>query len=480
MADDTRHPGAADRDAGARREWSPPVTASGEERFDRDPVDRPIVKAHIVAGLIALAIGIATGLAFSFQLIQAYWFPGVEWLSPGRVRMLHTNVLAYGFIANVFIGGLYWAVPRITGRTVASRKLSWIIFWTWQGILVATAAGILGGLAQGIEWGETPIFIDPVVVVGLILVALNFLPPIIRSGGKPLYVSLWYFTAGLIWTLLNYIMGNYVPQFFLPGASGAAVAGLFIHDLVGLFVTPLGWGLMYYFVPTILRKPIWSHAISLIGFWGLAFFYPLNGVHHFLWSPIPMFAQYGAVVATVGVEIVVTTVFINFLATIRGSGSALATSLPIRWMYTGIFFYVVTCFQCSIQVLLTVQKVIHFTDWVVGHAHLVMFGVFGFWIFGIVLELWPKLTGRAWYSTRLNTWHYWLTAVGTAIMVIDLTAAGLVQGFLWRDLAPWEASLVGSYPFWLVRTVTGVLIAAGQVAFFVNLWLTARRPAATT
>ena len=115
-------------------------------------------------------------------------------------------------------------------------------------------------------------------------------------------------------------MGNYVPQFYLPGASGAAVTGLFIHDLVGLFVTPLGWGLMYYFVPVILRKPIWSHAVSLIGFWGLAFFYPLNGVHHYLWSPIPMFAQYGAVVATVGVEIVVTTVFINFIATLRGSG----------------------------------------------------------------------------------------------------------------------------------------------------------------
>ena len=41
------------------------------------------------------------------------------------------------------------------------------------------------------------------------------------------------------------------------GAFGA-VGGLFIHDLVGLFVTPLGWGLMYYFVPILLRKPIWS------------------------------------------------------------------------------------------------------------------------------------------------------------------------------------------------------------------------------
>ncbi|NIP14830.1 MAG: cytochrome oxidase, partial [Gemmatimonadetes bacterium] len=51
-----------------------------------------------------------------------------------------------------------------------------------------------------------------------------------------------------------------------------------IHDLVGLWVTPMGWGMMYFFVPIILRKPIWSHALSLVGFWGLAFFYPLQGV----------------------------------------------------------------------------------------------------------------------------------------------------------------------------------------------------------
>ena len=453
-----------------------PTSLFGGAGARDDLVQRPLVAAHITAGLVALGIGLLTGLAFSFQFIQRYWFPGIEWLSPGRVRMVHTNILAYGFIANVFLGGLYWAVPRITGLPVLSRRLSWFIFWAWQAVLAATGIGILAGHAQGIEWGETPIFVDPVVVVGLILAGVNFLSPIVRSGGKPIYVSLWYFTAGLVWTVLNYIMGNYVPQFYLPGASGAAVTGLFIHDLVGLFVTPLGWGLMYYFVPVILRKPVWSHAVSLIGFWGLAFFYPLNGVHHYLWSPIPMFAQYGAVVATVGVEIVVTTVFINFIATLRGSGSALATSIPLRWMYTGIVFYMITCLQCSIQVLLTVQKIIHFTDWVVGHAHLVMFGVFGFWIFGMITELWPRLAGRAWYSTRLNTWHYWLTTLGTAIMVVDLTAAGLVQGYLWASLAPWEASLRASYPFWVTRTLSGFLILAGSVIFFVNLWLTARAP----
>jgi cytochrome c oxidase cbb3-type subunit 1 len=149
----------------------------------------------------------------------------------------------------------------------------------------------------------------------------------------------------------------------------------------------------------------------------------------------------------------------------------------VRWFYTGMVLYAVTCLQCAFQVFLTVQEVIHFTDWVVGHAHLVMFGVFGFWILGVVTELWPRLVGNAWYSTRLNGWHYWLTTIGMVVMFVDLVAAGLVQGFLWRGLAPWEESVVFSVPFWAIRTGAGVMISVGQVLFAYNLWRTARQPA---
>ena len=154
-------------------------------------------------------------------------------------------------------------------------------------------------------------------LIGLALVAFNFLVPIGRARG-PLYVTLWYFMAAFVWTFLTYAMGNFLPEYTLTGTNAGAVSGLFIHDLVGLFVTPLGWGMMYYIVPILLKRPIWSHGLSLVGFWGLAFFYPLQGIHHFLYTPIPMFLQYGAIISTIAVEFVVATVVINFIGTIWG------------------------------------------------------------------------------------------------------------------------------------------------------------------
>lgn len=437
-------------------------------------VNKKLVQAHLSAGFSYFLIALFAGLFYALQLSRMYPFPGIELLSPGRIRMLHTNAVAYGFLMNLFIGVLYWVIPRLTGFRVLNEKLSWVIFGAWQLIVFSAALGILGGEAQAIEWGETPTWIDHFVVIGIALLIINVAVPVFKVRGRKLYVSLWYFGAMMVWTPLVYVMGNYLPQYFVPGAGGAALTGMYIHDLVGLTVTPLGWGMMYYFVPVLLKKPIWSHALSLLGFWGLAFFYPLNGVHHFFWSPIPMYAQYGAVISTIAVEIVVFTVIVNFFMTLRGRGDMLRTSLPIRWFFVGMTCYFITCLQCAFHTTLTFQKIIHFTDWVPGHAHLVMFGVFGFWLIGGVTYLWPKLTNRSWWSPALNSWNFWLTTIGLTIMFIDLLAAGLVQGYLWKSLAPWEHSVVASMPFWHIRSIAGLMIVAGQLLQGYNMWMTAR------
>ncbi len=438
-----------------------------------DLVIERLVCWYFIAALVYLFISFAGGLLMALQLVQWNPFQSSEYLSPGRWRMVHTNAIAYGFIANCFLGALHWAVPRLTLKPVLHKGLSYFIFVAWQIVVCSTAVGILMGEAQGVEWGETPVWIDPLALLGLALVAVNFMTPIVRTEG-PLYVTLWYFMAAFVWTFLTYAMGNFAPEYFVSGTSAGAIGGLFIHDLVGLFVTPFAWGLMYYFVPIILQKPIWSHGLSLVGFWGLAFFYPLNGIHHFLYTPIPDFLEYGAIVSTIAVEFVVTTVIINFFGTLWGSGRAIVTNLPIRWFYTGMVLYFVTCAQCAMQVTHTFQKLIHFTDWVVGHAHLVMFGVFTMWFFGMMTYLFPRLLKQSWYSRALCEWHFWLSLSGLVVMFIDLTLAGIFQGYYWASLQPWDVSVEGSYPFWVTRLFAGLVIIAGQVVFVFNLWMTWR------
>ena len=445
-------------------------------------VDEQLVRWYFLAALLFFFVSLAGGFLMAFQLIRHNPLDGFEVFSPGRWRLIHTNAIAYGFLANVFLGMLHWVVPRLTLHPVLDRRLSLFIFVAWQAVVLSTAAGILFGpslvtsgfpylQAQALEWGETPVLVDPVAQLGLLLVAINFMHPIIKQTG-PLYVTLWYFIAAFIWTFLTYAMGNFMPQYFVSGSSAGAVGGLFIHDLVGLFVTPLGWGMMYYFVPILLKKPIWSHGLSLVGFWGLAFFYPLQGIHHFLYTPIPMFLQYGAVMSTIAVELVVATVIINFFGTIWGDGRQFWDNMPIRWFYTGMVYYFLTCFQCALQVTMTFQKLIHFTDWVVGHAHLVMFGVFSMWQMGVMIYLFPRLLKTDWYSRKLSEWHYWLSAAGMLVMAGDLILGGLFQGWSWMGLETWDVSVELSQPFWITRIVAALFILGGQFCFLYNIYKT--------
>jgi len=447
-----------------------------------------LIRMHLIAAGAALLVSMIAGFLYSLQFLGYYPFPGSEALSPGHIRLVHTNMAAYGWLVNGFTAVCYYVIPRLTGYRVLSSKLGLLIFWVWQAILLSILGGFALNRAQAIEWGETPtgfrpgtfelnwIPVDLLIVVGAVLLIVQLMTPLYKARDQKYYVTLWYFTSGLVWLALTYLMGNILPEWVLPGAAGAAVTGLFIHDLVGLYVTPMGWGLMYFFVPMILRKPIWSHSLSVIGFWALAFFYPLGGVHHFLISPIPDYVEFGAISTTIAIEVVVTTVVVNFFMTLRGKWSALRTNMGIRWFYLGAVFYFITCFQCAFQVTWTFQKIIHFTDWVVGHAHMIMFGTFTFWIFGSIDWLWPRVVKREWYSEKLKSWHFWMSTIGITIMFLTLTMSGLISGFMQKGLNPWSDMVESSVPFWWVRTFSGGMFVVGLMCGLYNMWMTARSP----
>lgn len=438
-------------------------------------VDNARVRAWIVAGCFHLALVITTGFLFSTQFFAHYPFPETEWLSPGRLRAVHTSAVAYGFLGGFLLGLWEYVIPRLTGRPVWKQRLGWASFFGWQGTVVLGYVAELAGGMQAIEWGEFPWYVDILVVVCFASIAVNFLHPVLSDRTRTQYVSIWYFTAALVWTALNYIIGNFVPQYLAPGAAGAAISSMYIHDLVGLLVTPLGWGLMYYMVPVALGKPMYSHRLSLVGFWMLAAFYPLNSVHHYLWSPIPMWVQHASVVASVGVHLVIYTVAWNFIATAWGEGAKVWGNLPVRYFYTGIVYYALTCIQCAIQVQLSVQSIVHFTDWVVGHAHFIMFGAFGLWSLGFSQMIWPRLVGaEKMHSRGLAESHWWLSTFGMGLMWVDLSIAGLVEGTQWTSLNLFVASVRAAMPFWILRSLAGLAIGLGQLIYFWNLFMTWR------
>ena len=387
----------------------------------------------------------------------------------------------FGWLGNAFLAFLYYAVPKLAGRTVTGVRLGWVLFGVWNFLLVLPGwVAVQAGFSQPLEWAEFPLPVDAAATLGLLLTWVQFAVPLLRARVPSLYVSAWYVLGGLTFTLLAYPVGNVAPE-LLTGAQGATFSGLWIHDAVGLYVTPLALAVVYAVIPVVTRQPIYSHFLSMIGFWLLFLVYPLNGTHHFVFSSIPMEAQKGAVVASVYLGVDVILVVANLLLSLRGQAGKVAADVPLRFVWVGVVAYLVVSLQGSAQAVMSVNRFVHFTDWVIGHSHLAMIGFASFAALGGLLHAWRKTPGCR-YNPAAANWAFWLLAVGLTAMVADLTAAGLVQGMMWQGDGPWIDSVSASKGFWVARSVSGFLILAGFLAVVraVTSGAAATAPAADT
>jgi cytochrome c oxidase cbb3-type subunit I/II len=431
-------------------------------------VEYGLVRAHIFASLATLLISATFGILVATKFNFPEFLGGHAWLTWGRLRYNHTQGIFFGWLGNAFIAFFYYAVPRLANRPVWSRNLGWLLFSIWNFAVVLPGwVLVLAGFSKPLEWGEFPHIVDSFVVLAFILMAFEFVLPFLKARLSDLYVAAWYIIGGIIFTMLAYPVGNIVPE-LVPGARGAAFSGLWIHDAVGLYVTPFAVAIAYYVVPAATRRPIYSHFLSMVGFWLLFFVYPLNGTHHYVYSAIPMSAQKGAIVASAYLGMDVILVVANLLLSLRGSSAAVGRDVPLRFVWFGVVSYLVVSLQGSVQALMPINRFIHFSDFVIGHSHLAMIGFASFIALGGIAHLWQRIPGTR-YNERTMSWAFWLLAVGMSLMVVDLTIAGLVEGQLWQSSAPWIESVRAVRSYWLIRTLSGLPIFAGFVLFWTSL-----------
>ncbi len=423
-------------------------------------IDVDLIRAWLAWGLVWLLVFPTIGALVSTKFNYPEFLGGASWLTFGRLRPIHVNGVIWGAFSTIFIGLTHYVVPRLCGVRLAGAAFSRPLLWLWNVNLTAFVVLLALGGNRGWEVGELPLANVVALFVALVVLTAQCLVTIHRRVSPPLYVSLWYLIAALVWTDANLVLLMLGPT-HLAGINNAAWHGLFIHYVVGLWITPAGYVLIYFFLPASVRAPIYSHKLSLIGFWSLAFFYPFVGLHHYLYSPIADWAETIAIVSSMMLIIPVWTVLQNFFGTMAGHWRDLGTNLPAKFLIVGAVLYLIGCFQGSVEALRALQQPTHFTDFVVGHSHITVFGTFVMWAIGGVVYVWPRITRSSPSSFRLANAGFWLTTIGIAAMVLVLTAQGLQQGFMLIAQADWMDSVNAIRPYWWLRTLTGIAMDVG-------------------
>lgn len=420
------------------------------------------------------------GFTMATELVTPNLFGGVPWLVFSRIRPMHVNGVIFAWLSMMYWGALFYVLPRLLGRhRLWGERVAYWTAWAWNLAFALAVVSLGAGFTQGREYWEIIWPIDVLMAIVWIANIVVVVGSVLRRHIKPLYVTVWWFLASPLWLIATFFIANVMwrPGSLLGnGLPGAALSGALAnplhdvmlnwwgaHNLFGLWLTPMLVALTYYLVPRITATPLYSHTLSLLSFWGIAFFYAGVGHHHLLQAPIPGWLRTVAVVNSVLILAAVIAFFSNVWATMRGNWDKFVTHLPLRFTITGFLFYFLVNVQGAGQSFPVFNNLMHFTNWTVAHAHLALLGGFSILGQGVVAYMVPQIIKRPLWSDDLLTWQYWLITIGFIGFFFALTFASFLQGQGWAAGMPVINTVPFLRPHYLMRALFGSMIMVSAI-----------------
>jgi cytochrome c oxidase cbb3-type subunit 1 len=312
---------------------------------------------------------------------------------------------------------------------------------------------------------------------------------LIKRKEPHIYVANWFYLAFIVTIAMLHVVNNMaIPVSMFSSESVQVTAGVqdamiqwwYGHNAVGFFLTAGFLGMMYYFVPKQAERPVFSYKLSIIHFWALIFLYIWAGPHHLHYTALPDWASTLGMVFSIILWMPSWGGMINGLMTLSGAWDKLRTDPIIRMMVVSIGFYGMSTFEGPMMAIKTVNALSHYTDWTVGHVHSGALGWVAMISIGSIYYLLPRLFGKPeMHSVKLITVHFWVATIGVVLYIASMWIAGVMQGLMWRAVNAdgtltysFVEAVKGSYPFWAIRFVGGLLFLSGMLIMAYNMFKT--------
>jgi len=446
-----------------------------------------VVRQFAVMTVVWGIVGMLVGLIIAAQLIWPDMTYGIEWLSYGRLRPLHTNAVIFAFGGSALFATSYYVVQRTCHARLFSDTLSAFTFWGWQVVIVGAAITLPLGKTMGKEYAELEWPLALLVAVVWVAYAIVFFGTIVQRRIKHIYVANWFYGAFILTIAVLHIVNNIsIPAGMwksypvYSGAVDAMVQWWYGHNAVGFFLTAGFLGMMYYFVPRQANRPIYSYRLSIVHFWSLIAIYMWAGPHHLHYTALPDWAQTLGMIFSLILLAPSWGGMINGIMTLSGAWHKLRTDPILRFMIVALSFYGMSTFEGPMMSVKTVNSLSHYTDWTIGHVHSGALGWVAMISIGSLYTLFPRLWGvDSMYSTRAIEWHFWTSTIGTVLYITSMWAAGLMQGLMWRTFND-DGTLTYTFievlkrtePYYLLRLLGGAVFLSGMIFMVWNVYKT--------
>lgn len=418
-----------------------------------------------------LAVGSFLLLFASIKLHGPGFFSDAAWLGLGRVRPAAMNALVYGFAVQAAFGILLWMLVRL-GRTVLLNAP--LLFAAGVVYNLGVTLGIIGifaGATTGHHLLEMPRVAWPFIFVAVLVVALWALLTFHARRERPLFVSQWFLVAGLFWFVWILSSSVYLLVFQpVRGVMQAVVDSWYAHNLLHLWLGGVGVAALYYFIPMLTGRPLYSRQIARLHFWTLAFVGALGGTARLSGGPIPNWLASVGIAANVVMIVPLVCLALNLHGTLENRYRQAWQNPILKFMFAAAGSYLLAGSLNALTSLRTVGQLTLFTHVHVAVEHLMILGFFGLAALGCIHYILPRVTGVAWPSAKMMRFHFNASAGGAALYVLALIVAGLIQGSkLSNPDVEFMAAIKSSIPLLGVATLGLMIFVAGQLVLLIQV-----------
>src|SRR5947199_464239 len=417
--------------------------------------------------MVWLLIGTLLAGFVSFKLHSPDWLSDVSFLTWGRLRPVHMNVMVYGWASMAAMGTAIWLMARLCRTTLRHPLLIVAGIWVWNIGVVIGVIGILMGYSTGYDWLEFPPYAAVVLVVAYALIISWAVLMFRFRRGDQIYITQWYLLAAFLWFPWLYAAAQ-AMLFVVPvqGVMQAAVGWWYANNLLFLWLGAIALGTAYYMIPKVIGRPVYSYHLATIGFWTYALFSSWTGMQRLVDGPFPAWMITASIAATILTMIPVATVGLNHHMTMQGYFPLIRYSPTLRFTVFGAISYSVFSLLGVLLSLRSVARVVHFTLADVGYTHLGLYAFFTMIMFGSMYYIVPRLVGREWRYASLIKLHFWSSTYGVGLMVLMLLAAAIAQGSALNDPALTFMEGLAYVPMYLRgRSLAGMLLTISHFIF---------------
>jgi cytochrome c oxidase cbb3-type subunit 1 len=424
-----------------------------------------------VSGAIWLLIGTLLGLLASIKFHGPGFLAGSAWLTLGRTRPAGMNALVYGFAVQSFLGIVPWIVCRLGRIPLLGQRAALVGGAMWNAGVTLGVLGILTGRSSGFELLEMPRIVPPLLFIGFSIITVCTLVTFHFRRQPDLFVSHWYLLGALFWFVWIYSASVLLLLYFpVRGVMQAVADAWYVSNLAQLWFGAAGLGIIFYFVPKLLDRPLRTSTMAAFAFWTLALFAPWNGLVRLLGGPVPAWMLSTSIFTdamTITPVIAVTTVLWSTLA---GDKSKAFEPVALRFITFGAWSYIIVSTANILFGLPIVARVTHLTWTEAGTDAFGLYGFVAMVAFGAMYYIVPRLVGLQWPSPKLVNMHFRCSAIGSVAIYLALGVGGIIQGFK-MNLSLTDFITLGKLnaAFLGIATIGLLVLIAGQAAFLKNL-----------